>query len=374
VLLRILFLLCALAPLSGCYLLQAAAGQMEIVAKRQPIETVIANPATPKPLRDRLEYVSDARAFAVNELGLPDNKSYRSYADIERPYVVWNVFATDEFSVEPRRWCFPIAGCVVYRGYFNEDRANAYARHLRFSGNDAAVGGVAAYSTLGHFDDPILNTMLGWSDVQLAGTLFHELAHQVVYVPGDSEFNESFATVVEEAGLERWFGARGRSNEMRVWYTQRERAETFIGLLLAARERLRNLYEQNLAPDEMRERKQQEFGRLKFEYWEQKKRWNGYSGYDRWFDRALNNAHLVSAATYHGCLPQLREMLKEEGGDLRKFYARVRTVAEGAKEKRREFCSSPLPQGEVARSAAAPAHPCARGILTSCPAGEGAPR
>jgi predicted aminopeptidase len=338
VLLRFILLAIAVAPLSGCYLMQAAAGQMEIVAKRQPITTVIANPATPEPLRKRLEFVSDARAFAVNELGLPDNDSYRSYADIERPYVVWTVFATDEFSVDPRRWCFPIAGCVVYRGYFNQHRADGYARRLRFNGHDSAVGGVAAYSTLGHFDDPILNTMLGWNDVQLAGTLFHELAHQVIYVPGDSEFNESFATVVEEAGLERWLTARGRIDEMRQWYTQRERAETFIGLLLVARERLRNLYAEQLPPDAMRERKQQEFGRLKFEYWQQKQRWNGYAGYDRWFDRALNNAHLVSAATYHGCLPKLRELLKSHGGDLRRFYESARAIAEGSKEQRRSFC------------------------------------
>jgi predicted aminopeptidase len=276
----------------------------------------------------------------VKELGLPDNKSYRSYADLERPYVVWNVFATDEFSVEPRHWCFPIAGCVVYRGYFDQERAEAYARNLRFSGHDASVGGVAAYSTLGHFDDPILNTMLAWNDVQLAGTLFHELAHQVVYVPGDSEFNESFATVVEEAGLERWLTLRDRVHEMRVWYTQRERGEQFIGLLLTTRERLRNLYAQKLPDDVMRARKQAEFGRLKFEYTQLKATWNGYAGYDRWFDRALNNAHLVSAATYHGCLPQLRELLHSHDGDLRKFYDSVGGIAESSKTQRRAFCSA----------------------------------
>jgi predicted aminopeptidase len=329
-----------LTPLSGCYLTQAAMGQLEIVAKRKPIEAVIADTATPEPLRRRLEYVSDARAFAVNELGLPDNGSYRSYADLERPFVVWNVFATDEFSVDPKRWCFPIAGCVVYRGYFNQERAERYARRLRFSGHDAATGGVAAYSTLGHFDDPVLNTMVAWNDIQLAGTLFHELAHQVLYVPGDSEFNESFATVVEEAGLTRWLESLGRVDDMRVWYTQRERAAAFIGLLLSARERLRALYAERLPEAEMRARKHEEFGRLKFEYWQLKQRWNGYSGYDRWFDRALNNAHLVSAATYHGCLPQLRELLRANDDDLRKFYAAAREIAEGEKAQRRKFCAA----------------------------------
>lgn len=340
VLVRILLIVIAVAPLSGCYLLQAATGQMEIVAKRKPIAAVIANPATSTALRERLEYVSEARAFAVSELGLPDNGSYRGYADLRRPFVVWNVFATDEFSVEPKRWCFPIAGCVVYRGYFNQRRAERYARRLRFSGHDAAIGGVAAYSTLGHFDDPILNTMMAWNDIQLAGTLFHELAHQVLYVPGDSQFNESFATVVEEAGLARWLESRGRVQEMRVWYAQRERTEAFIGLLLAARERLRQLYAEGLPAVQMRLRKQEELGRLKFEYWQQKQRWRGYSGYDRWFDRALNNAHLVSAATYHGCLPQLRELLQAQGEDLPRFYVAAREIAQASKETRQAFCGA----------------------------------
>jgi predicted aminopeptidase len=202
--LRFLYHLCRCSILviaslsaSGCYLLQAASGQMELTSKRRPIEKVLADASTPQELRTRLEYVSAARTFASAELGLPDNQSYRSYADLGRPYVVWNVFATEEFSVQPRRWCFPIAGCVVYRGYFAEQSAQSYARRLRLRGLDTAVGGVAAYSTLGHFKDPVLNTMMHWSDVQLASTLFHELAHQVVYVAGDSEFNEAFATVVE---------------------------------------------------------------------------------------------------------------------------------------------------------------------------------
>ena len=148
------------------------------------------------------------------------------------------MFAAPEFSVEPRRWCFPIAGCVVYRGYFSEDAAQRYARRLRRRGDDAAVGGVAAYSTLGHFNDPVLSTMLGWSDAQLAATLFHELAHQVVYVPGDSEFNESFATVVEEAGLERWLAARQRAQDLVVAAQQQGLAQ-FIALLLSAREAAR---------------------------------------------------------------------------------------------------------------------------------------
>ncbi|MBB6096179.1 putative aminopeptidase [Povalibacter uvarum] len=334
-----LFALLLLPLLHGCYLLQAAGGQMEIVSKREPIDQVLANPATPDKLRARLEYVSAARDFASRELGLPDNPSYRSYADLQRPYVVWNVFATDEFSIEPRRWCFPIAGCVVYRGYFNEESAQSYARKMRMNGGDAMVGGVAAYSTLGHFRDPILNTMMGWSDAQLASTLFHELAHQVVYVPGDSEFNEAFATAVEEAGLERWLNERGRSQDMLAWRRQKERQQEFIDLLLGTREKLKELYASKLPADEMRARKAEVFGRLKFDYAQLRAQWNGFTGYDWWFDRALGNAHLVSAATYHGCLPGFQRLLASLGGDLPKFYEEVGRIAKLPKaERERSLC------------------------------------
>lgn len=338
--LRILLLSLALLPsLSGCYLLQAAAGQMQIVAKREPITKVLARPATAPKLRTRLEYVSAARDFASQQLGLPDNPSYRSYADLGRPYVLWNVFATDEFSVSPRRWCFPIAGCVVYRGYFNEERAQRHARRLRLRGADATVGGVAAYSTLGYFRDPVLNTMLGWSDTQLAGTLFHELAHQVVYVAGDSEFNEAFATIVEEAGLQRWLETQGRAGEIKNWELQQQRGEQFVELLLATRERLRQLYASKLPAEQMRARKQQEFGLLKYEYQLLKaQKWGDYNGYDRWFDRALNNAHLISAATYHGCIPGFKELLDSVSGDLPRFYEEVRKVS-AIKRARTELCS-----------------------------------
>jgi predicted aminopeptidase len=340
--LRLLAIVFLCLPLCACYVLQAASGQMQLLSKRQPVAKVIANPQTAPALRTRLEYVSAARDFASSELGLPDNLSYRSYADLGRAYVVWNVFATDEFSVEPHRWCFPIAGCVVYRGYFRESSAQRYARRLRLHGRDAAVGGVAAYSTLGHFADPLLSTMLGWSDAQLAATVFHELAHQLIYVPGDSEFNEAFATIVEEVGLQRWLAATGRSKQLEAWQAQRDRGEQFINLLLATRERLRLLYQTQLVPPLMRARKQEEFGRLKFEYGQLKARWNGYSGYDSWFDRALSNAHLVSAATYHGCRPEFQRLLASVNGDLPSFYAAVRRIARQTKERAaHSFCTAP---------------------------------
>jgi predicted aminopeptidase len=343
---RVLTIAAAALPLTGCYLMQAAGGQMAIASRREPIAEVIADSGTPPELRTRLEYVAAARDFASRELGLPDNDSYRSYADLGRPYVVWNVFATPEFSVEPRHWCFPIAGCVVYRGYFSEESARRYARKLRRRGDDVAVGGVAAYSTLGHFKDPVLNTMLGWSDAQLAATLFHELAHQVVYVPGDSQFNESFATVVEEAGLERWLTARQRMQDLAVWQEQRERQSQFIALLLKVRDELRELYQSAVPDDVKRNRKQYEFGELKLEYSQLRQQWHGYGGYDRWFDRTLSNAHLVSASTYYGCVPGLRRVLSEAGGDLPRFYGAVKQLARLDKDQRAlAVCGAVSPPG-----------------------------
>jgi predicted aminopeptidase len=311
---------------------------MQIVSKRKPIASVVADPRTKPELRARLEYVAEAREFASRELALPDNKSYRSYADLGRPYVVWNVFAAKEFSVTPRRWCFPIAGCVVYRGYFSEEAAYDYAVSLRRNEYDSAVGGVAAYSTLGHFEDPVLNTMLGWSDAQLAGTLFHELAHQVVYIPGDSDFNEGFATIVEEVGLERWLAARGAEQQLEAWRLQRGRHAQFIQVLLETRARLKAIYESDISDEEKRARKQYEFGSLKIRYEALKKEWNGYRGYDAWFNRTLNNAHLVSAATYHGCVPGLRNALDAVNKDLPKFYERMKALTDN---ERAALCAPP---------------------------------
>lgn len=316
----------ASAALSGCYVLQAATGQLDVLSRREPIQRVIQRPATPEALRARLQYVAEARQFAVADLGLPDNASYRTYADVRRNFVVWNVFATPEFAVEPRRWCFPIAGCVVYRGYFSQHSAERYARRLRARGYDASVGGVAAYSTLGHFADPVLNTMMNWSDAQLASTLFHELAHQVIYVPGDSEFNEAFATVVEEEGLTRWLERRGRSNELIQWQTRRAQDAAVANLLLDTREQLRSLYRSRLAPDAMHYRKNVLFGQLKYRYWQLKAQSHNFIGYDRFFDRALNNAHLVAVATYRQCVPLVQREFVAAGSNFESFYARVRRI------------------------------------------------
>ncbi len=333
-------LLGMMAALSGCYYLQAARGQMAVMARREPISKVLAQPDTDAVLRKRLEYVQAVRAFASGELALPDNRSYTAYADIKRRYVSWNVFAAPEFSVEPKQWCFPIAGCVVYRGYFSEAAAQRYALRLRARGYDAAVSGVPAYSTLGHFDDPVLSSMFGWSDAQLAATLFHELAHQVAYVSDDSAFNESFATVVEEAGLERWLTTQNRRNEWQAWQVQRQRSMQFRALLLNARERLRAWYGAGADREVLLAGKQQRLGELKFEYSQLRQRWQGYAGYDRWFDRALSNVDFVAIATYQRCVPSFENLLVSADGDLPRFYDAVKKMARRDKPTRQRFCQS----------------------------------
>ena len=312
---------------SGCYLIQSANGQMDLMQKRQPIATVVADPATPSDLRTRLQQVLEIREFAVRELGLPDNGSYRSYADVGRPFVVWNVFAAPEFSVKPQHWCFPVAGCVVYRGYFSETKARAFAERLHAEGNDVYVGGVPAYSTLGHFDDPVLSTMISWSDVRLAAIIFHELTHQLVYVPGDSSFNEGFASVVEVEGVRRWLAAHGREPELEAFKLEREHQVELARVLNAGRARLKALYASGADADMMRERKRVEFERLAREYGELLTSWRGPGASPIRVVQELNNAYLVSVAAYEECVPGLERLLAQSGNDLPNFYQRVKALA-----------------------------------------------
>jgi len=352
-------------PLTGCYVLHAANGQWDVMARRQPIARVVSDPATPQPVKSQLERVIEIREFAVRELALPDNGSYRSYADVGRQYVVWNVFATQEFSVEPRRWCFPVAGCVAYRGYFSEDKARKFAARLAREAYDVYVGGVPAYSTLGHFDDPVLNTMLGWSDVQLAAIIFHELAHQLLYVPGDSSFNEAFASIVEDEGVRRWLEQSGRVADLEVFRERRRRYLEFVGLFERTRSRLRLLYAEDLPPEQMRARKQIIIAELRRDYEARKGPGQTQLAFDSWFEQGLNNAHLVSVATYQDCVPGLRALLTETGDDLPAFYARVRELVGKADAARREqLCGT---TGETQARRAASRYSSSRPLLDFAP-------
>jgi predicted aminopeptidase len=322
-----ILILMILVPIPGCYELQAAGGQLSLLWKREPITAVIANPATPQSLRSQLEAVSEIRDFASRELGLPDNGSYRGYADIGRSNVVWNVFAAPEFSVQPRRWCYPIVGCVAYRGYFAERNARNYALQLRAEGYDVAVRGATAYSTLGAFNDPVLNTMVGWSDVDLAAIIFHELTHQLLYVRDDASFNEALATLIEEEGVRRWLLAHGRDKDLAGYTARQARHAQVIGLLLDSRRELETVYASGSGREAMLQTKAAVFAQLRRTYRELSAGWAGAKGYDSWFDGALNNADLVSVATYEACLPGLKRELVVLNGDLPAFFRRAQILA-----------------------------------------------
>jgi predicted aminopeptidase len=329
----------------GCYILQSVQGQLTLMSKREPIAAVTARPSTPAALRTQLEAVAAIRDFASRELGLPDNGSYRSYADVGRRYVVWNVVAAPEFSVDAKEWCYPIVGCVAYRGYFVESGARRYAARLRSQGFDVAVGGVAAYSTLGHFNDPVLNTMMEWNDVELASIIFHELTHQLVYVRNDSSFNEALATTVEEEGVRRWLRAQGRDADLAAHLVLQQHYAQVIELLNTTRAALREIYASGLAPELLRERKHAAFASLRSDFANLKAAWGGHAPFDAWFGEDLNNAHLASVATYFNCVPGFERELKAVGGNLTAFYARVREFAKLDQQRRDDMVcgKSPAP-------------------------------
>jgi predicted aminopeptidase len=327
---------------AGCYLLESAQGQFALMSKREPIARVLGRAATPPALRLQLEAVTSIRNFASHDLMLPDNGSYRSYADVGRPYVVWNVVAAPEFSVDAREWCYPIVGCVAYRGYFVERKARSFAAGLRRQGLDVSVGGVAAYSTLGHFDDPILNTMLGWNDVELAAIVFHELTHQLLYVPGDAAFNEALATTVEEEGVRRWLEAQGRTADLKQHLLEQQRYLAVIALLRATRSELHTLYAAALSAALMRERKRATFDALRHSYAALTADWGASAPFKSWFAGEINNAHLASVATYYDCVPGFERELAAVRGDLPAFYRRVRTLSQLPQEARdAAVCSAP---------------------------------
>jgi predicted aminopeptidase len=321
----------------GCYLIQSAQGHLSLMSKREPISDVIDNSGTPPALRDQLKSVTSIRDFASRELLLPDNGSYRTYADVGRPYVVWNVVAAPEFSVDPKQSCYPVVGCVAYRGYFVEKRARRYAAQLHARGFDVVVGGVAAYSTLGHFDDPILNTMTGWNDVELASIVFHELTHQLLYIANDASFNEALATTVEEEGVRRWLEQQGRAKDLAQHLLEQKRYVQVINLLNATRERLREVYSSGLATEEMRAKKAEELAAMRASYAALKAEWGGHVPFDAWFGGEINNAHLASIATYYTCVPGFQRELAAVGGDLPAFYRRVRDLGKMSQKERDEL-------------------------------------
>lgn len=317
------------AGLAGCstlgYYAHVAGGEARLLAARRPLPQVIADPATDPQVRERLEHAMAAREFASDHLALPRNRSYASFVALDRPYVAWNVFATLEFSVDPLTHCFPFAGCVAYVGYFDEARARREAARLAEAGDDTSVQGVAAFSTLGWFADPILSSMLRWGDDELATVIFHELAHQRLYVRDDTAFNESFASFVGRQGLCEW---RAALNLPPPDETRQRHDHAFAGLVLDLRERLRRLYASELAPEPMRRRKQEEIAGFRQRYAELRGRdWTGDVRWDAWIAQPINNARLVPFGLYDRWRPAFAALFDAAGGDWAAFYQRASALA-----------------------------------------------
>ena len=347
---RLILLLGASLMLGGCslgYYAQSVRGHLELMQRARPVSDWIADPATPAALRERLELSRRMREFAVRELALPDNSSYRRYAALGRPAVVWNVVAAPELSLTLKTWCYPVLGCAGYRGYFDPAPAQALARELREQGWETSVYGVPAYSTLGWTNwlggDPLLDTFVNGQEGELAGLLFHELAHQVVYVPDDTAFNESYATAVERLGLRRWLAQAGREAARAAHEAADARRRDFRVLARTARRELQALYRSSADEAGKRAGKQAILARLRAGH-EQLKAgpWQGFAGYDGWFER-VNNAALAVQGAYDDLVPAFERLFEEQGRDFVRFHAAVRQLAAlpGA-ERRARLLAEPL--------------------------------
>ncbi|MCC5862981.1 MAG: aminopeptidase [Gammaproteobacteria bacterium] len=329
----LILLLIALLPLGGCYYMQAASGHLALMRAAEPIDRVLADSGTDAELARALEQAQAIRRFAVETLGLPDNASYTRYADLGREAVVWNVVAVPEFSLAPKIWCFPVAGCLSYRGYFSEQRARRHATRLAAEGYHVQVGQVAAYSTLGRFADPLLNTMVSRGETYLAGIIFHELAHQQLYIADDTRFNEAYATAVEEHGTRLWLTHTGQTLALADYERLLARRGMLDALLERQRERLAALYASGLSAEEMRQAEAEAFQQLRLDYAEQRADWVEGPTFDGFFARPLNNAHLLAVATYRDLVPAFHRLIALSA-DMPDFHARAAELGALAPEDR----------------------------------------
>ncbi len=329
-------LICILLFLmSGCHSVQfyhqAIVGQTSLLMQREDIGKLLEDENTPADLHARLELAGEILEFA-RKSGLPEGKTYSSYVETGKPFVVWNVFAAEPYSLTLKTFCFPIAGCVSYRGYFERELADEYAAHLVSQGYEVYVGGVAAYSTLGWFEDPLLDTFLFRSEVRLAALLFHELAHQLIYVPGDTRFNESVATAVEQFVLKAWLSERGLEKSFGAYMASEKRREAVLVLISEARDQLRDLYDSGVSEDEMRTQKARVIGDLVRNYSELKATWKSGSEFESWMAGEINNAKLETVADYNEWVPVFTTVL--EHGGLEELSREVNELARLSNEER----------------------------------------
>jgi predicted aminopeptidase len=339
------------AAAAGCstlgYYAQAVHGHFALLAAARPIPHWLEDPAAPEELKRRLVRAQKMRAFASRELGLPDNGSYTEYADLKRPAAVWNVFAAPELSLRLKTWCYPVLGCAGYRGYFDRAAAEGFAQRLRAQGYDVNVAPVPAYSTLGWFDDPLLNTFVHAGEAELARLIFHELAHQVAYARDDTVFNESLATLVERVGVARWLAAEADETTRIAYAREQSRREDFLRLLLEHKRQLAAVYDSDADDADKRRRKREVFAALRAEYQRLKaQRWDGFAGYDRYFAQELGNAHLAAVGAYNDLVPAFEALLRVHGGDLPRFYARVKELAWAPREARLAALQAALAKGD----------------------------
>lgn len=321
--------------------MQAIQGHFDISSRERPIAELLDEDNEAHDLKTTLQLALTAREFASRELKLPDNDSYKSYADLQRPYVVWSVVATPEFSVKPKQWCFLIVGCLSYRGYFAESDAKELAAELKQQDYDVYITGTTAYSTLGYFDDPLLNTMLRQGEASMIGVMFHELAHQLVHVDGDTAFNEAFASAVEQEGLRRWYRARNETEKYNSYIKRKKNQRVVFDFIRQTRRELAQLYQQDISVEQKLILKKEAFARLRTRYrnWQQK---SNYHGFDNWMNRDLNNAHLALIATYQDMVPAFLALLEAVDGRLDIFYEEVTKTGQLDKELREEKLQSYL--------------------------------
>ncbi len=344
---RIIFFIHAViitALCSGCssigYYAQMIGGHIEIHSQTQPIESVINNPETEDKLKHKLLLIQEAKEFAVNNLDLPQNNSYSDYVDLGRKYVLWSVTAAPKLSLKPYQSCFPIVGCMSYKTFFSKDDANKFANSLKQQGYDTYVAGIAAFSSLGWFDDPIINTMLSWRDTRLAGLIFHELTHQKIYIANDTTFNESIAVAVELEGIKKWLKHSGKEDKLDTFIENQKRHQQFLDLVLNTRQQLKSLYQSQFSEYKKSAEKKKLFAELIKDYETLKQSWKGYSGYDRWFNTDLNNAKLALLSTYTQYVPAFTQLLHNHNGDFANFFIAAKDISKMEKEKRNNFLNS----------------------------------
>lgn len=338
---RLILIPILMLVLTGCaelaYYGHAAGGQLEVMGAGEPIKDVIANPTTDDKTRQQLELIQRAREFAIQELKLPDSDTFRDYADLKRPWVLWNVFATPELSLETKKWCYPFIGCYGYRAYFDEAYAKEVATELEQEGMDVYIAHTPAYSTKGWFADPVYNSMLRYDDLTLVGILFHELAHERVYIIDDSELNESFATVVQYEGVRRWLAYEKNSSAYAAYQREQQRGDEFVSMVLEHRGILQKVYASDLSKAEKRSKKKKTFSDLKKNFNTLKQSWGGYAGYDHWFEKPLNNARLAPIGTYHNAVSVFKKLLEKQQHDLEIFYVEVEKIADLSAPERKKL-------------------------------------